>query len=371
MMDIQIKEVKTKKDFKKFVDFPYKLYSTYPDWVPPLKSEVYKLLDVKKNSFWNHSDRKMFIAEKDGIVAGRIMAIIDHNYIDYYKENIGYFGFFEAIDNQTVANKLYEATEKYLKDNDITKVIGPLNPSTNEECGFLLEGFDAPPLLMMTYTPPYYLKLTEEAGYSKAKDLYAFHAKVGAELPDKVKRLLEKLKQRNKVVIKHVDMKHFKEELEKVKLVYNSAWEKNWGFVPMTEEEIDEMAKNLKSLVVPEFVQFAEVNGKTVAFMWSMPDYNYVIKKMKGKLNPFIFLKEKKNIKWVRLITFGIIEGYRKMGIDALFFADAFETAKKMGFTDAEFSWVLEENVLVHRAAKVMGGELYKKYRIYGKQLRG
>ncbi len=369
-MKLQILEVKTKKGLKKFIDFPYKLYVNYPNWVPPLKSEVYNLFNEKKNPFFEHAKMKLFLAVEDGVVVGRIASIIDRKFIKFQEENTGYFGFFEAIDNQRVTNELFEKAEEFLKENGIENVIGPMNPSTNEECGFLLEGFDSTPLIMMTYTPEYYIRLTQGAGYEKAKDLYAFHSKVQAELPEKVRRIYEKVMKRNKITLRHMDMKNFKNEIKTIKQVYNGAWEKNWGFVPMTEKETDKMAKDLKDLIVPEFVQFAEVDGKTVAFMWTSPDYNYIMKKMNGKLNIFTFLKEKKNIKWVRLITFGILKDYRKMGIDALFFKDALDTAKKMGYTDAEFSWVLEENVLIHRASQVMGGKLYKKYRIVGKRLR-
>ncbi|MCD6579472.1 hypothetical protein J7L48_08340 [bacterium] len=369
-MNLTVNEVKNKKDLKNFIEFPYGLYANYPNWVPPLKSELYALFNDKKNPFFEHAEIKLFIATENGMVVGRIASIIDRKFIEFQEENTGYFGFFEAIDNQRVVNELFEKAEAFLKDNNIESVIGPMNPSTNEECGFLLEGFDSTPLVMMTYTPEYYIRLTENAGYNKVKDLFAFHSKLNEKLPEKVEHIYEKVLKRNKIKLRHMDMKNYKKEIETIKILYNGAWEKNWGFVPMTESETDKMAKDLKDLIVPELVQFAEVGGKTVAFMWTSPDYNYVMKKLKGKLNIFTFLKEKKNIKWVRLITFGILKDYRKMGIDALFFKDALDTAKKMGYTDAEFSWVLEENVLVHRAAKVMGGELYKKYRIVGKDLR-
>jgi hypothetical protein len=369
-MAVEIFSVTTKKNLKKFVEFPYNLYRNYPDWVPPLKSEVYKLFDKKRNPFLEHSLIQPFIAIKEGKVVGRIAAIIDDNYINFHNKKIGYFGFFECIDNESIADALFKESEKFLIQNGMNEVIGPLNASTNEECGFLLEGFDSTPLLMMTYTPRYYLRLAEHFRYKKAKDLFAFHMDLQNPLPEKVNRIAERIKKRNQITITHIDLKHFNRDLKKVKGIYNSAWEANWGFVPMTEAEIDDLAKDMKDLVVPELLQFAEIDGETVAFMWIMPDYNYVLKKMNGKLNPIIFLKEKKNIKWFRLITFGIIEKYRKQGIDALFFSNGLETARKMGYTDAEFSWILEENVLVHRAAKAMGGELYKKYRIYGKQLK-
>ena len=371
MMNIEIRAVETHKDLKKFIDLPYKLYSDQKYWIPPIKREVFHLFNEKKNPFWEHAEKKLFIAISGKAVLGRIAAILDHNYIQFHDAKIGHFGFFECIDDASVAKKLYKAAEDFLRDRGMLEINGPMNPCTNEECGFLLEGFDDYPRLMMTYTPEYYLGLSEAAGYVKKKDLLAYHMKVQQPLPEKVARLYGRIMERNNIKLSHLDIKNFDKELIKIKEIYNSAWERNWGFVPMTEAEKDKMANDLKTLIVPELLQFAEIDGETVAWMWTMPDYNHVLKKMKGRMNPIIFLKERKKIKWARVITFGIKESYRGRGIDAVFFHDALETVKKMGFTDAEFSWILEDNVMVNRAAVAMGGEIYKKYRIYGKKLKG
>ena len=370
MNEIKIIKVTNKKDLKKFIEFPFSLYKADPFWVPPLKGDMYNMFNEKKNPFLDHGTIQPFIAIINGKVVGRVCAIIDRNFIEFHGEKTGYFGFFESIDNTSVAKGLLKRAEEFLKEHDLERLIGPMNPSTNDECGMLLEGYDDSPRIMMTYNFPYYHRLMEECGYGKSKDLFAFHMDIREGPPEKLSKFTKRIKERRNIKIQHINMKNFKEELEKVKAVYNSAWEKNWGFVPMTDAELDHMAKDLKPLVIGDLVQFAEIDGEIVGFMWTMPDYNHVLKKMNGKMNIFKFLKHKKGIKWARLITLGIKEGYRKQGIDALFFDDAFKTAEKLGYTHAEFSWVLEENVLVHRAAKFMNGELYKKYRIYGKEFK-
>ena len=366
---IQIREVKSAKDLKRFITFPWRIYRNDPNWVPPLIREEKKLLTPGKNPFWNHAERALFIAVKNGAAVGRIAAIKDHTFIDYHREATGYFGFFESVNEPPVAAKLFSVVQNWLKKRGLKKMIGPLNPSTNAICGFLLQGFDFPPKFMMPYTPPYYLNLAEASGLVKAKDLLAYRIPV----PDKMNPRLEKLAgilKKKGLSIRNVDMKNFKSELELVRKIYNAAWADNWGFVPISREEIDYMAKELKPLVVPELVFFAEYRGQEVGFYLVLPDYNQVIKKLNGRLGPIQiirFLRERKNITDIRLMMAGIEEEYQKKGLDALLYLESARNARDLGYQDSEISWLLEDNSLVNRAAEMMEGTLSKKYRIYSK----
>lgn len=366
---IQIREVKTRKDLKAFIRFPWRIYQDYPNWVPPLIREDKKLLSPGINPFWNHAERALFIAEEDGEAVGRIAAIKDRDFIDYHGETTGYFGFFESVNERPVAGKLFAAAENWLNKQGLNKMIGPLNPSTNAICGFLLQGFDSPPKFMMPYTPPYYLSLAEKSGLIKAKDLLAYHIPV----PEKMNPRLEKIAailQKKGLSIRNVDMNNFGQELELIRTIYNSAWSKNWGFVPITPAEIAYLAKELKPLVVPELVFFAEYQGREVGFYLVLPDYNQLIKKMNGKMGPIQiagFLWGRKNITDIRLMMAGIEEEYQKKGLDALLYLESARNARDLGYRDSEISWLLEDNILVIRAAEMMGGTLSKKYRLYSK----
>ena len=373
MSNIEIRKVTTKRDLKKFVTFPWKIYKGDKNWVPPIISEKIKLLDKEKSPFFDHGDAELFMAYKDGKFSGTIAAIRDDNFIKHSKTNSGYFGFFESINDEDVSEALFKTAEDWNRKQGLTDMIGPMNPSTNDECGLLIEGFDSPPVLMMTYNPKYYIKLYENFGLTKYKDLFALLAKLDFDIPPKLERVAKKIKERNKIETRGVDLKNFKRELGYIKEVYNNAWSDNWGFVPMTDREMDMVADGLKDLVKPELVRFAFVDGKPVAFILIVPDYNEVFIKMNGRLSPLgilTFLLNRNKIKKARVILLGIREGYRKQGIDSVLFYESFQASKKYKYEYVEFSWVLEENVLIHRTAeKVFGAKKYKTYRIYGKKL--
>jgi hypothetical protein len=258
----------------------------------------------------------------------------------------------------------------------VERVLGPVNPSTNEECGLLVENFLSPPFVMMTYNPPYYAELVQRAGYEKAKDLYAYWYYVGEELPDRLKRIVKKVKEREPdLVVRPLDMKRFESELEVVRLVYNEAWEKNWGFVPMTDAEIDHMAKKLKPLVEPRIVNLAFVGDEPAGFVMGLPDLNHVLKVLNGTiLNPFRTMKAlgvRKRIRSGRCLTLGVREKFRKRGIESILFAMTWQGGIDMNYRYGEFSWVLEDNHAIHDAAtRVFSAKHYKTYRIYDKQLR-
>jgi len=369
MNGIEIKTLHPTKDILKFIKFAWKIYKDDPYWVPPLLMDKKKILNKDKNPFFKAAQMEMFMAYKNAEPVGRIAAIKNDTHNKIHNENIGFFGFFESVNDQEVANALLDKAKEWLKSKGVNAMRGPANPSSNDEFGMLLEGFEDSPRIMMTYNPKYYLDLMDNYGLKKVKDLLAYQIDNPKLLKsEKLIRVAEIARKRSNVEIKQINLKQFKSELEKVKFVYNQAWAPNWGFIPMTDEEIDNLAKELKPLVEDSLVVFAEVEGKTVAFALVMLDYNELIKDFNGRLLPFNFIKlftQRKKIKWARVLTLGIIPEYQKRGIDALLYYEITKRAEKIGILKGEASWILEDNEMMTRGAEVMNGEVYKKYRIY------
>jgi GNAT superfamily N-acetyltransferase len=371
---VTIEEVSGAGGIHEFIRFPWKVYRDNPCWVPPLKSEVTFLLSEKMNPFFQHAEAAFFLARRNGETVGRIAAIIDRNHIKMHQERAGFFGFFECLPDCAVARKLLETAASWLKGRDIEIMRGPMNPSTNEECGLLLDGFDSPPMIMMTYTPAYYLDYMERCGLTKAKDLYAYitvirEVAAGGRLEKVATAVQSRVPG---LTVRPADMKRLRQELAAVKEIYNAAWSHNWGFVPMTDEERESMANRLKPLIVPELLIMAEVNGTPAAFFMAVPDYNQVLGKLNGRLGPVGMAKAlwySRKISDIRILTMGVKEEYRKKGIEILLYLEAFKAAVKKGYERAEMSWILEDNVLMQRGCELMGGRLYKKYRIYEKKI--
>ena len=366
---LSIIRVENEEQLKQFIDFPYKLYEKNRYWVPPLKRDVYHLLNKSENPFWEHSERDLFLAFRKEHLVGRIAAIVDYNFIEFWKENTGYFGFFECEEDEEVAKALLGAVEKFHREKQMDKYIGPMNPSTNDECGFLLEGYFSSPLLMMTYTPEYYHRLAKAAGLTKAKDLNAYYVE-GKDAPyEYLERVAAIVRRRvQDLKIRTVNMKDFANELQKVQEIYNDAWSPNWGFVPMTDAEFKEIAKNLKPLIVSDLLFIVEVNDVPAAVSITVPNYNYVLKKLNGKLGPIEMLKflyYKRKIKEVRLMIMGVRKQFQKMGLESLLYLESFKAGQRLGFKGGELSWTLEDNYEVNNGIKKVGAKLYKKWRIY------
>ncbi len=370
---VNIEQISNKKDLDEFIRFPWKVYQGDPNWVPPLLSEM-KFIFSDKNPFFKHAEAAYFLARRNGDVVGRVAAILERNHINIHNEQAGFFGFFECLPDPAIARNLLDSAAAWLRERGIESMRGPMNPSANDECGFLLEGFDSPPMIMMTYTPAYYLEYMEQCGLVKAKDLFAYISVIAdVSSGRRLERLAASIKERMPgLVVRPADMKNFRRELDAVKDIYNSAWSHNWGFVPMTDEEIESMAKRLKPLIVPELLIMVEVDGKPAAFYMAVPDYNQVLKKINGKLGPvemIKFLWYSRTISDIRVLTMGVKEEYRKRGIEALLYLESFKAAMRKGYKRAEMSWVLEDNALMQKGCEFMGGRLYKKYRIYEKKI--
>lgn len=362
---MDIIEVKGKR-INDFIEFPFRLYSKDPFYSPPLRRELKKDFS-EANPFFNHAKVRFFVVKNGGQAVGRIVSIINKRHIQFHNEKAGFFGFFECINNFEVARLLLDTVKRDLINNGMSVMRGPMNFSTNEECGFLIEGFEYPPLLMTPYNPPYYNDFMERYGMAKSKDLYAFIHDVREKLPEKILRVAAVAEKRG-ITVRPVKKDRFNEEMLIFKEVYNSAWERNWGFIPLTDEELYYLGSKLKEIVIPDLTLIAEEDGVPVGFMGLLPDFNLVLRRMKGRLTPVTILKAlyySKMIKDLRLLLLGIKRDYRHRGVDALLFREGFKAVRKGGYKRVEFSWILEDNIPVQRLVEMIGSRLYKRYRIY------
>ena len=365
---ITIREVKTKQDFNAFLRFPWEIYQGDPYWVPPLlKDQAFHF--SPRNPFLLHAQIVPYVAVKNGSIVGRIAAVLDQNYIDVHREKIGFFGFFESIDDIEVTRALLDKVKSFLRAKKLKTLMGPANPSINNECALLIEGFDSSPLIMMSYNPPYYKDLLEGCGLKKAKDFFADLMVDDGGIPERLLRISERVKKRVPgLTIRPLELKKINEEVMKVKDVYNGAWRDNWDFVPLTDEEMDYMVKKMKPLVVPDLALFAEIRGETAGFALALPDYNFVLKKLNGKLGPLgvlKFLYYTRKIKAIRVWMLGVKAEYRKRGIETLLYLEIFRRGQARGYEWGEMSMILEDNHLMQKGIEALGGKKYKTYRVY------
>lgn len=369
---IRITSVTQKKELKAFIDFPHDLYKDDAYYIPELFIAQRELFT--KHPFHEHSSVQCFLAYRGRKVLGRITAILNNNHNQYNQCTDGFFGFFDCVNDKQVAELLFDAAHQWLKERGATCMIGPVNFSFNETCGLLVEGFQSPPVVMMPYNAPYYQHLLEESGFVKKLDLLAFRFEAEG-YNDKSVRLLGQLTarlERSRITIRKIDMKNFKQEAISLREVYNKAWDKNTGFVPMTDNEFDHIGRELKMILDPDFCQIAEQDGKIVGFALAIPDFNQVLQKVKrGRLFPTGLLKillNRKKIKEIRILLLGVIDGYRKMGIEACFYATIINKYREKQLEYAEASWTLEDNHLINNAIIAIKGRQYKRYRIYRKE---
>jgi hypothetical protein len=373
---VKIRKVENEQDKMRFIKLPWEIYRGDSNWVPPLIFDVRNNLNPQKNPFFKHSEIDFYLAEKDGKLVGRIAAIKNDNHNNFYKDKAGFFGFFETIDDEEVSDLLLDTACDWCKNKGFDTILGPVNPSTNDECGLLIDGFDSPPVFLMTYNPKHYINKIENFGFEKAKDLYAYDISSDVinneKLMAKLERMAALIQKRYGVTLRKINMKDLTGEVRKIEDVYNSAWEENWGFVPITTDEFDYMANSLKAVVDEDLVMFAEIDGKPVGFSLSLPDFNQVLKKMNGRLLPFgIFklLTGKKKINNLRVIIMGVKPEFQKKGIDSLFYLETVKAGNRNHYRGAEISWVLEDNMPMRMTAENLGAKIYKTYRIYQKKL--
>lgn len=354
---------------KEFLSFPYQLYRDQKLWIPPLMMEQKKLIDTRQNPFYDEADLAMFIATLNGKTAGRIAAIHNKAYNRYHKTNIGFFGFFDCVDDQRICNLLIKAVGDWFSERGITEVIGPTSPGMMDVIGVLVDGFEHEPGLLMPYNFPYYDRLLEGAGLHKAMDLFAYRVTKQTVTLDRMARAAEIVRSRlPNLVIRNIDMKNFENEVAIIRDIFNKAWAQNWGFVPVSEKQFKFIAKDLKTVVDPNFAHVAEVDGRPVAFSVALPDINQALKHIDGKLFPFGLLKllyYARKIRQVRTALMGVLPEYQGRGIDALLHKQTIENGLVKGFESAELSWILESNVDMIRVAERIGAFVEKRYRMY------
>ncbi len=375
---ISVEPITDPKGILELVKFPFTLYKGDPNWVPPFIEERRDFFDPKKNPLYEHARYQLFLARRGGKVVGTIGAIINDNHNRFHDEQVGAFGFFEAVNDQAVADALLDAAEGWVRSQGMKAIRGPLNFSTNDEVGTLIDGFDEPPMIMMTYNPRYYPALIEGHGYVKAMDLFAWITNDILETlenaPPKLYRVAEKVAQKEGIRLRQLDRKNIERDIALIKEVYNGAWEKNWGFVPLTDHEIDHLVRALLPLIDTRLIFLAETaEGKPIGVSLTLPDLHQALKRSGGgRMYPFGILKflwHKRKINQARLLIMGVIEQYRGRGVDAFFYLTATRKAAEYGYKRLEGSWILETNTMMNRIIERLGGKKYKIYRIYEKTL--
>ncbi len=373
---VPVHPVGTKRDLDDFIRLPWRLYGNDPNWVPPLLRLQHELFSPTHNPFFQHADVQLFLARTDGGVAGRISAQIDHEHNRCHGERTGFFGFFECENDPAAAASLLSAAESWLRQRGMERVRGPLSFSINGEVGLLIDGFDLPPFIMMPYSPPYYAGLIEARGYAKVQDLYAWRYD-WTTISDKAQRIVDALRQVPEVTVRAVNMRRFHEEVRAILDIFNDAWSDNWGFVPATDAEADQLARDLHLIVDPHLAFFVAVDGRTAGVALTVPNLNEAIRDLDGRLFPFGFLKllwrlKVRRLRTGRLMLLGVRKEFRSRryaGLAYLLCDEMYRRAKARGYKRAEFSWTLEENRLINHLIEHVGATRYKTYRIYEKAL--
>lgn len=348
-------------------------------WVPPLRRDVALLLDRRRNPFFEHGEAEYFLAERGGSVVGRIAAISNRLHNETHNDRVGFFGFWESIDDQAVADALFATASEWLRARNFNTMRGPASFSVNDECGLLVEGFETPPTLMMAHNPPYYAALVERAGFTVAKDLFAYQGgdrtfRAYDPVPERLERAVEIMRKRMGITLRPLNMKDFDGEIDRIKAIYNAAWEKNWGFVPMTEREIEHLAEQFKPVIEPDIVPMAMKDGKVVAFGLALPDLNVVLRgNRSGHLLPVLpkllwWLKREK-IRRARIPLLGILPEYRGKGLDAVLYHWIWTKAAQHGMYWGEAGWILEDNPVMRAGLEKMNFTMYKTYRLYDRPL--
>jgi hypothetical protein len=372
---ITIKQVATKAELAAFIDFPHTLFEGDKNYVPELHIAQRDVLTPGKHPFHNHSTIQCFLAYEDGKIKGRIAAILNNNHNSFGNKKDGFFGFLDLYNEAAVAEKLITEAKNWLIGKGLNTMIGPVNPTTNDPSGLLVEGFDSPPVAMMTYNKPYYLDLLTANGFIKKFDLLAYD--LPTQSVDKrtiqLKEALRKRFEDRDITVRNINLKDFANEVQKILSVYNSAWQANTGFVPMTDDEFKYLAKDLKMILDKDFCLLAEKEGKVIGFALAIPDINQVLIKIKrGRLLPFGIFKlllGLKKINYVRVIALGVNEEYRKVGVEAYFYAEIIQKAIDKKITGGEASWILENNEMMNKGLRNLKAKAYKRYRIFEKQI--
>jgi len=373
MAGIKVTPVENRSDMKRFVDFPWEVYRGDLNWIPPLKREVHRLLNIRKHPFWKFSERTLFLAERGSQVIGRIAGIIDGNYNAQYHEKMGAWGFFECMDDQEAAEALFSSVEGWAVRKGMAFLRGPLSPSLNYEAGTLIRNFSYPPTLLMTYNPPYYIRLITESGFKKENDLLSFWVDRNLRIPDWVIPLVERMRKKKGLWVRPSNPKDFRSELALIWNLYNACWSQNWGHVPPSQDEANEMGRNLNRIIDPDLVFFVYYKTEPVGVGFALPDWNTVLKRLNGRIGPLDLLKipkYKKEIHGLRGFMFGVREEYRQLGFPIAAFDYMNRLLRQQNrYQYMELGWTLEDNDAINQFFREGGLEVYRKYRIFRKDL--
>jgi len=370
MPHLEVIPVATRGERKQFFNLPWELYRDDPHWIPPLRIVQKELLNYRRHPFYDDAEIQTFVALRDGRPCGRIAAILNHGHNRWYKEQRGFFGFFESEEDEETSGRLLDAARAWFAERNIESIRGPVNPSLNYECGLLIDGFDESPWFMMTYNKPYYGRLIENYGFRTSQNLYAFwgHVDMLEEVSNRLNSLSQIVVDRFNLKCRQMDVKNFDKEIATFLDIYNRSLVSTWGFVPMSKGEVKKQAAGMKQMIVPELTTVAEIEGKPVGTMFGLLDFNSRIKEMDGRLFPLGFLKllrKRKDLKKVRLISTNVLPEYQSWGIGIALVSRLVPDALKWGIQEAEFSWVLESNNLSYKTLKKSGAKITKQYRIY------
>jgi GNAT superfamily N-acetyltransferase len=368
MAKVETFAIHGRKAVQEFIAFPYTLYRDDPYWVPPLWTAQQQLLETHQHPFCAHAEIQGFLARRGQHTVGRVAAIIDRNFNEVHHEQAGFFGFFEAVNDPEVAGCLLDAAWDWLRERGAHFMRGPMNPSANYECGLLVEGFDSSPQILMCYNPRYYSALMEGAGLRGVKDLYSYYLSRDMLTLDRVERVARRALEASQIHIRPIRMKDFESEVERVWEVYNSAWSRNWGFVPMTREECFYLAHELKPLAEPDLVLLAEVSGRLVGFLLALPDINQALKHTRSRFLPLVVLTvlyHRRKIRSIRVVLLGVQEEFRTAGVAAALYTEIIRRGLRLGYQECEMSWILDDNLLMIRSVELLGGKRHKTYRLY------
>jgi len=379
MASLSIRPVRTRRQLKRFVKVPFRLHRDHPQWVPPLIADRMQFLDRRRNPYFEHAEAEYFLAERDGEPVGRVTAQLDRRWDEFQGGRDGMFGFFETIDDPEVAGGLMEAAEGWLRERGRERLIGPMDFTTNDEIGLLIEGYELRPMILQNWHPPFYRGLLEGLGYGKAMDLLMWflalgELKEGDQFDASIHAAAQRALREEGVEIRNIDRRNLTEEMRRFTEVYNEAWSDNWGFIPPTDAEVDFHAKLLKQVIDEDWAFVAERDGETVGVALTLPDVNQVLAKMGGRLLPLgwlRFLLGKRKIDRVRVFALGVKHDYRHSGVAAGLYLKHLEAASPDGVPAGETGWILETNGPMNRAMEGMGGEVVKRYRVYAKTLGG
>jgi hypothetical protein len=370
-----------RRDRHRFVDLPYRLHRDDPNWVPPLRRDVHRVLDRRRNPFFDHGEACFWLAWRDGIPVGRISAQINHLHLETHRDETGNFGLLEAIDDQAVFAALQRAAENWLRERGMRRILGPYSLSMNDDIGVLVSGFETPPMVGMPYTPPYYADRLGAEGYAKAKDLFALRvtlADIVTRHLYQLERVTARLRAEGRIAVRPLDPARFAEEMRLALDIYNEAWTRNWGFLPVTEREAKQIIDQLAPVLPPESVVFALADGEPAAMLVALPNLNEILADLDGRLFPINWLKllwrlRFRKPKTARVMLTGVRQRYRRsalsMALVTLMLAEILDAARRANIEMVEFSWILEDNKPSLEGCHAIGAQLDKLYRIYGKAL--